>query len=123
MSNFIVLGSSSSEEWDAYLNQLETKDIYFSSAFFRLFEDGEHQQAELFVFKQGDQLIMYPYLLRSISHLPAVIQLGLDGDWYDISTPYGYGGPISNLLQEPNEVSCTGNSVKRSRITVERKRS
>lgn len=52
MSNFIVLGSSSSEEWDAYLNQLETKDIYFSSAFFRLFEDGEHQQAELFVFKQ-----------------------------------------------------------------------
>lgn len=52
MSNFIVLGSSSSAEWDAYLNQLETKDIYFSSAFFRLFEDGEHQQAELFVFKQ-----------------------------------------------------------------------
>lgn len=34
MSNFIVLGSSSSAEWDAYLNQLETKDIYFSSAFF-----------------------------------------------------------------------------------------
>lgn len=97
MSNFIVLGSSSSEEWDAYLNQLETKDIYFSSAFFRLFEDGEHQQAELFVFKRGDQLIIYPYLLRSISHLPAVIQLGLEGDWYDISTPYGYGGPISNL--------------------------
>ncbi|MEK3965224.1 GNAT family N-acetyltransferase [Paenibacillus sp. FSL H7-0323] len=97
MSNFIVLDSSSSAEWDVYLNQLETKDIYFSSAFFRLFEDGEHQQAELFVFKQGDQLIVYPYLLRSISHLPAVIQLGLEGDWYDISTPYGYGGPISNL--------------------------
>ncbi|WP_313638021.1 hypothetical protein [Paenibacillus sp.] len=97
MSNFLVLNSSHSEEWDAYLNQMERKDIYFSADFFRLFEDDDYQQAELFVFKQGDQLIIYPYLLRSISHLPAIIQLGLEGEWYDISTPYGYGGPISNV--------------------------
>lgn len=97
MSNFIVLGSSSSAEWDAYLNQMYVQDVYFSSGFFRLFEDDSYQRAELFVYSQGDQLIIYPYLLRSISHLPAVIKLGLEGIWYDISTPYGYGGPISNL--------------------------
>ncbi|CAH1059190.1 GNAT family N-acetyltransferase [Paenibacillus pseudetheri] len=97
MSDFIVLNSSHSEEWDAYLNQMDRKDIYFSADFCRLFEDDDHQQAELFVFKQGEKLIIYPYLLRSISHLPAVIQLGLEGEWYDISTPYGYGGPISNV--------------------------
>lgn len=96
MSDFIVLNSSHSEEWDTYLNQMDQKDIYFAADFFRLFED-DVQQAELFVFMQGDQLIIYPYLLRSISHLPAVIQLGLEGEWYDISTPYGYGGPISNV--------------------------
>lgn len=96
MSSFIVLNSSRSEEWDAYFNQMNVKDIYFSSAFFRLFED-EDQRAELFVYKQGELLIIYPYLLRSIGQLPALIKLGLGGDWYDISTPYGYGGPISNL--------------------------
>lgn len=96
MSSFIVLDSSRSEEWDTYLNQMYVKDIYFSSAFFQLFEvDG--QRAELFVYKQGEQLIIYPYLLRSISQLPALIKLGLGGNWYDISTPYGYGGPVSNL--------------------------
>ncbi|RUT39420.1 GNAT family N-acetyltransferase [Paenibacillus anaericanus] len=97
MSSFIVLDSSSSEEWDTYYDQMYEKDIYFSSAYFRLFEDEDNQSAELFVYKQEDQLIMYPYLLRSIGHLPVVIDLGLEGDWYDISTPYGYGGPISNL--------------------------
>ncbi|MEC0090744.1 GNAT family N-acetyltransferase [Paenibacillus macquariensis] len=97
MSSFTVLHSSSSEEWDAYLNQMPDKDIYFSAAYFSLFEDEDHQRAELFVYKRGDQLIMYPYLVRSISHLPAVIKLGLEGEWYDISTPYGYGGPISNV--------------------------
>ncbi|MNO46676.1 FemAB family protein [compost metagenome] len=97
MSNFIVLNSSHSEEWDVYLNQMDRKDIYFSADFFRLFEEEDHQQVELFVFKQGEKLVIYPYLLRSISHLPAVVQLGLEGEWYDISTPYGYGGPISNV--------------------------
>lgn len=97
MSNFTVLDSSRAEEWETYLNQMYVKDIYYSVAFFRLFENEEHQQAEMFVFSEGDQLILYPYLLRSISHLPVVVQMGLEGDWYDISTPYGYGGPISSL--------------------------
>lgn len=97
MSSFIILDSSRSEEWDAYLNQMYVKDIYFSSAFFRMFETENDQQAELFVYNQGDKLVIYPYLLRSISQLPAVRLLELEGEWFDISTPYGYGGPISNV--------------------------
>lgn len=34
MSDFIVLNSAHSEEWDAYLNQMDCKDIYFSADFF-----------------------------------------------------------------------------------------
>lgn len=97
MSNFIVLNSTNAEAWDAYLDQMYVKDVYFSSGYFRLFEDEEDQQAELFVYEKEGQLIIYPYLLRRISHLPAIIKMGLEDEWYDISTPYGYGGPISNV--------------------------
>ncbi|WMT42376.1 GNAT family N-acetyltransferase [Paenibacillus sp. D2_2] len=97
MSSYMVLDNSHPAEWNAYLSQMYEKDIYFSSEYFQLFEDEENQRAELFLYKQEDKLIMYPYLLRSIHHLPTIVGLGLEGDWFDISTPYGYGGPISNV--------------------------
>lgn len=97
MSRITVLDSTQSHEWNACLNQMIEKDIYFSANYFRLFEREEDQRAEMFVFSQNEQMIMYPYLLRDISHLPSIQAAGLQGDWYDISTPYGYGGPISNV--------------------------
>lgn len=97
MKRIRVLDTSQYEEWDDCLNQMIDKDIYFSVDYFRLFEREQEQRAEVFVFSNHGQMIMYPYLLRNISHLPSIQAAGLQGDWYDISTPYGYGGPISNV--------------------------
>lgn len=91
-----VLDSSRGAEWNDYVDRMPMKDIYYSCEYCRLFDVEGEQQAELFVYQQDDLLIVYPYLLRSIGHLPAISELGLMGDMYDISTPYGYGGPITN---------------------------
>jgi hypothetical protein len=96
MDSFEVLDSSRTAEWNTYISRLADKDIYFSAEYCRLYEVEGEQRAELFVYKRDGLVIAYPYLLRCITHLPALRELGLKGEWYDISTPYGYGGPITN---------------------------
>ncbi|MDF2667707.1 MAG: hypothetical protein K0R67_13 [Paenibacillus sp.] len=101
MDNFEVLDSSNKRDWDHYLSLMTDKDIYFTSEYCRLYEIEGEQKAELFVYKRDGRLILYPYLLRSIHNLEVMRELGIGGDWYDISTPYGYGGPITDAPSGP----------------------
>lgn len=102
LASYEIVPSSRTEEWNDWIARLPQRDIYYTAEYARLYEvegseaEGE-QKAELFVYRQGSRLVVYPYLLRAVNHLPAVRTLGLPGDWYDISSPYGYGGPISKL--------------------------
>ncbi|NHN29390.1 lipid II:glycine glycyltransferase FemX [Paenibacillus agricola] len=97
MSMFI-LGAEQAEQWNAYLQQVPRSDIYFTAEYCRIYEENGDGQAQLFVYHRGDQFVCYPYLLRNISELPLIARLNLNDKVYDISTPYGYGGPLSNVL-------------------------
>lgn len=62
-------------------------DICFSPAYARVFEETDGP-SETFEFKNGFGEIRHTFLLREIP-------MRIDGrTLYDISTPYGYGGPI-----------------------------
>ncbi|TKD70813.1 lipid II:glycine glycyltransferase FemX [Pseudalkalibacillus hwajinpoensis] len=96
-----ILDLSDKQTWHAYLNRIENKDIYFTPEYSEIYERNGEGKAQLFIYEEGDNFVYYPYLLRSLSELTHLRKfVAKYGALYDISTPYGYGGPITNLRDE-----------------------
>lgn len=73
----------SGEEWDSYVNRALVHDVFHSWIYHTLSEEGE---PVLFVYREGDLFIALPMIKRKI-----------DGtDFYDMTSVYGYCGPVSN---------------------------
>jgi len=90
-----LLDVTQSDEWHGYLDQMTHSDIYFTPEYCKIYEDNGEGKAQLYVFIEGEGIICYPYLLRAI---PSVGSYPVD--LYDITTPYGYGGPLCNVNEK-----------------------
>lgn len=64
-----------------------TKDIYFEENYGKLYEQEENGQTETFRYEDENGIITNQFIKRTIP-----IYIGKQ--YYDITTPYGYGGPI-----------------------------
>ena len=90
-------------------------DIYFDKNYGKLYEKAENGTAEFFELKTKNGTIINQFIKRKI---PQTID---DKDYYDIATPYGYGGPMiveaydKNALLEEYEQSfhdyCRKNNI------------
>ena len=79
----------SESEWGKYLEDVGYSDIYFSAEYHQSFASSLQRIPELFVYRDGKNLFVYPYMLGEIN-----------ADLYDIETVYGYSGPLSNSDDE-----------------------
>lgn len=75
--------------WDEYLEKFPDKlqDIYYTSNYYRLYEENGDGKARLFVYEEKEKLGIYPFLINEI-------KCNLDEKYYDIQSAYGYGGPL-----------------------------
>lgn len=90
----IVRFDEEGERWDAALARLPKRmhDVYFTSTYNLLWQRNGDGRAMGCIFTRGETLILYPFLLRDLSSLP---YLGEEfSGYHDISTAYGYGGPL-----------------------------
>lgn len=63
-------------------------DIYFDENYGKLYEEKENGKAEVYIFKTKEGRIVNQFIKREIP-------ITISGEkYYDIITPYGYGGPI-----------------------------
>ncbi|WP_158301952.1 GNAT family N-acetyltransferase [Paenibacillus mesophilus] len=95
--NTLVLNSGDAVVWNRYISEICDADIYYRAEYCKIYEENGEGLARLFIYEEGDLFVCYPFLLRSIDHLPAVQEAGFREPLYDIVTPYGYGGPLSNI--------------------------
>lgn len=95
--NTLVLDGSDAIAWNRYISKIPDADIYFLAEYCRIYEENGEGSARLFVYSEGDAIICYPFLLRNFNELPAVRAAGIREPLFDISTPYGYGGPLTNV--------------------------
>lgn len=72
-------------------------DLYFDENYGKLYEKIEKGKAEIFKFENEDGKITNQFLIREI---PEKVN---GKTYYDIVTPYGYGGPIINHLKGNKE--------------------
>lgn len=70
------------------------QDIYFDPHYGQLYEKAEHGKTVCWQYNGPEGSVSHQFLLREIP-------LTADGGpWYDIVTPYGYGGPVIETVAE-----------------------
>lgn len=82
------------EDWDRVVASFSNHDVYYSHGYvegFMLHGDGE----PLLIYYESDSMKgMYVAMRRDLSMLPWTTGKIQSGRWYDLATPYGYGGWI-----------------------------
>jgi hypothetical protein len=72
------------EEWDSYVNKALLHDVFHSWTYHSLNTEGEPL---LFVYQENGAFIALPIIKRKIEGT----------DFYDMTSVYGYSGPVSNI--------------------------
>ncbi|MFM2207332.1 MAG: hypothetical protein RL213_1307 [Bacteroidota bacterium] len=89
---FTVLTTGDADEWDRCLSLLpeSVRDIHFTAAYHRMYEANGDGSGRLFCFMDNGRVFLYPFLIRPVPE-------GLvPEECFDISSPYGYSGPLSS---------------------------
>ena len=85
---------TAAERWQEYLEEAP-HDFYHNAAYHRFSEQNGAGLAFLAVYEEGERRLVWPYLLWPIG--------GLKGEGlYDVTSVYGYAGPLS-MLPQPDE--------------------
>lgn len=72
------------EYWEKYLERFVNYDVQYMWQYLFIYEKYEKSNARLFVYEDELGLVYYPFLLRAIDYTC----------YYDITSQYGYGGPL-----------------------------
>ena len=78
-------------QWLDLWTQSSEKDVFAHPSYVSLFEN-PNTRAKAFYWQSAEGAMLFPFLLRSLRHEP--FWKPEHGDIYDITTPYGYGGPF-----------------------------
>lgn len=89
-----VINLSNSTKWNEYLRLIPSlcQDIYFTSAYYSLYQNYGDGEALCFVFEKEGNIALYPFLKNPITPLG----YELDKEYYDIQGAYGYNGLIAS---------------------------
>ena len=94
-----ILKPTDQDEWNGYLARLHKSDLYFLPEYHEACEANGDGQALAFVASEGAQLLYYPFLMRPID---TIGKFPVKGVWNDLSTAYGYTGPLSSPEADPS---------------------
>lgn len=74
--------------WDRYIDKLpkEKQDIYFTSQYCKMNKLSDKAEPQIYIYEEEGNFAIYPFIKRPIFFGGKI--------YYDIETPYGYGGPI-----------------------------
>jgi len=86
------------EDWNKkikdYFNEYE--DIYFKYEYFELFAKSFGHKPEALFWKDNNICVFWSHLVRKINE----IDIFKEDNYYDLITPYGYGGPLISYKTE-----------------------
>ena len=90
-------------KWNDIVNThfSEFDDIYFKYEYFELFKDVYGVEPEGIFWKDDNIKIFWTHLIRNLSN----IEIFKEYNYYDLASPYGFGGPlIKPLTENENEL-------------------
>ncbi|MGO1057823.1 GNAT family N-acetyltransferase [Planococcus sp. FY231025] len=75
------------ETWNGVIEGFPENDVYYTFEYCRWNAEKENGEAKLALYQTDSGTVIYPFILRKIVS-------ETDRQLYDITTPYGYGGPL-----------------------------
>lgn len=102
MNGWKVLGINDSNEWTNLVESCQQPDLHFLPEYLKLYEKKVGGNALLFVSndQKNENLVLYPFFLRNIKKIKIFSEL--KEEYYDIISPWYYGGPL--VKTEHNKV-------------------
>jgi Acetyltransferase (GNAT) domain len=86
-----ILERENADAWSAVVAKVCEDDVFFAPEYVAANESVLGGTAECFVYEEGDAIVVYPYIKRPIEN----------SGYFDISSPYGYGGPMKSPRDTP----------------------
>lgn len=89
---YSVIRFDEKEKWNEEVKSMDNRDVYYFVDYCCLYQMLGDGDPYLFVYEEdeGKRKIIYPFLKRPIK------SGFLSERYFDITTPFGYGGPLSN---------------------------
>ena len=109
MANIEILSAELTLRWHQQLVKAGCSDVYFFPEYAQTFISIEEGKSHLFIYEEGDSKFLYPFRLRKLS---LIKQFAEFSDWSDITSEYGYGGPIVSVPKENKVESFIKNSIQ-----------
>lgn len=110
-----VLTLEQNEEWDRLVRSFSSHDVYYLSGYVRAFELHGDGEPLLFYYDDGQSRGMNVAMKRDIATAPQFSGSLQRGTYFDLATPYGYGGWIiegdSKHLMRDYEAWCVRNRI------------
>ena len=97
-----ILKRIDNNEWQNLVNLYDI-DVSFSPNYFKIWEDCGDGKAHVVLYESCMGMVLYPFLIRKID------TVSKNGKYFDISTPYGYGGPLILNCKNINNEELTKN--------------
>ncbi|WP_338751857.1 GNAT family N-acetyltransferase [Bacillus sp. FJAT-52991] len=96
--NYKTLDLHQRDEWLHFVMKCETYDVFYLPQYVQMYEERGEGKAQLFVYeRRAEEFVIYPFLKREIRG-------AAEGEvYYDITTSYGYGGPLYSLSRLKND--------------------
>lgn len=92
-----VIASTQRNIWDTIVKGFSDWDVYYLNAYSRSLEAHEHGKAYLVDFSFGGERLCFPVMQKDIADSAEFQGVLPKSTWFDWETPYGYGGPLSNV--------------------------
>ncbi len=90
------------DEWDSTLSEFKEKDINFEYDYFDLYKS--EGKTPVMVYMETDMgKIVYAFMLRDIAFHSDLGDEIEKGKYFDVSTPYGFGGPLIETEDNDNK--------------------
>ncbi|MGL4987453.1 MAG: hypothetical protein ACRC5H_10010 [Treponemataceae bacterium] len=82
------------KEWDGIVRTFENYDIYYLSGYVKAFQINGDGQPVLIYFENKTTRAINVVIKRDIAHYEPFETVLSEGQYFDLVTPYGYGGFI-----------------------------
>ena len=102
MSDYRIITTSEKDEWLSILGQIRQKWIVHFPDYVRVYEEYGDGNVECFVYEDGKNILIYPYIRRVIDD---GISSQTGSGFTDIVTPYGYGGYVHSDMHRADAIT------------------
>jgi len=92
MNSIDVIPKNESQKWDKIISSFSNFDVYYLQDYLKAFQIHGDGDPLLYYYKSDNISAMCVVMKRDVAKLPFCTNLISYNTYYDITTPYGYGG-------------------------------